>query len=199
MSVDYNKIPFIKARYFTEATPQSRVEQLIVIHTMEAPEKGETAENIAKYFNKMPDGRRASAHYCIDNNSIVQCVQCKDVAWAAPNANRNGIHLEHAGYAAQLGVQWNDEYSQEMLKLSAELCGFVLMPKFEIPDKWLTLEEIVESYKDKTIRGFCTHADITKAWKAVDKTYSGSHTDPGPYFPKNGYMEMVRKAFHSRR
>lgn len=66
---------------------------------MEAPEKGDTAENIANYFHTTV--KQASAHICVDNNSIVQCVLDNDIAWAAPGANSDGIHIEMAGYAKQ--------------------------------------------------------------------------------------------------
>src|SRR3954454_6387676 len=79
---------------------------LVVIHSMEAPEKGETAEDVGHFFEK--PSTRASAHYCVDNNSIVQCVQERDVAWAAPGANHDGVQIEHAGYARQTLREWED-------------------------------------------------------------------------------------------
>jgi len=61
---------FIKAKNYTEGRDSSI--DLLVIHTMEAPEKGETAENIASWFAGA-NAPQASAHYCIDANSVVQC------------------------------------------------------------------------------------------------------------------------------
>ena len=63
--------PLIKARWYKDIRNQKREVRLIVIHTMEAPEKGETAENVARYFEN-PRGRngepkKVSAHLCIDN------------------------------------------------------------------------------------------------------------------------------------
>jgi len=185
--MDFNNIPFTQARWFTDLTNlPDRNPQVIVIHDMEAPDKGNTAENIANYFKQ--GARKASAHYCIDNNSIVQCVQCRDVAYGAPGMNRHGIHLEHAGYANQTLSIWKDPYNVAMFDLSAQLCGRVLMPKYGIPAVWLTDEEIRAVPNDKTIKGFCTHRDITRALATA-----GGHTDPGPYFPRDIYEMCVIK------
>lgn len=187
-----SNIPFIQARHFTQSN--SKINQLIVLHCMEAPEKGSTAENVARYFSHMNDGRVASAHFCIDNNSIVQCVQCKDVAYGAKGGNKNGIHLEFAGYAKQTREEWLDDYGQMMLLRAAILCRQVLMPKFGIPAKWVTPAKIRKAREDTTIRGFCTHADITEAFGIV-----GGHTDPGDGFPRGKFMELLSyQDFHVR-
>ena len=55
---------------------------VLVIHTMESPEKPDTAESVANWFSGST-APQASAHYCIDGNSIVQCVHDDDVAWHA--------------------------------------------------------------------------------------------------------------------
>lgn len=182
-----DKIVFIQAQHFTALAPGRHV-QLIVLHSMEAPEKGTTAEAVARYFAAGSGGRPASAHYCIDNDSIVQCVQTKDVAFAAPNANRNGIHLEHAGYARQTRDEWLDAFGVAMLKNSAWLCGQILIPKFGIPVKFLGAADLKRGRVDTRIKGFTTHAAITQAFNP------GGHTDPGPGFPMTEYLGFVRQA-----
>jgi hypothetical protein len=182
-----DNIRFVQAKHFTELSPGRHI-QLIVIHSMEAPEKGSTAEAVAQYFADGAGGRPASAHYCIDNNSIVQCVQTRDIAFAAPNANRNGIHLEHAGYARQTKAQWLDEFSLAMLKNSAWLCGRVLTPKYRIPVQFLNARDLKRARVDTDIKGFTTHAEVTKAFN------SGGHTDPGKGFPVREYLTMVMQA-----
>ncbi|HSV33746.1 MAG TPA: hypothetical protein VLH87_06445 [Pyrinomonadaceae bacterium] len=74
MSVEFetDKWPFVPAKSSRAVPGGKRLVRLIVIHSMEAPEKGDTAEEIAKFFQNPP--KPASAHLCIDNNSIVQCV-----------------------------------------------------------------------------------------------------------------------------
>lgn len=182
-----NKIPFIQAKWYTPVPISSpRKPSVIVLHSMEAPEKGTTAEAVARYFASGCDGRKASAHYCIDNDSVVQCVQCNDVAYGAPNMNRYGIHLEHAGYARQTRAEWLDAFGFAMLRRSAELCATVLCPKFGIKIQRLTDDQLKQASQGYNVSGFCTHADVTRALGG------GTHTDPGPGFPFDYYLHLVR-------
>lgn len=186
-SIVNKKIPFISAHYSCyKQVPVGRSIQIIVIHSMEAAEKGSTAENVANYFKNGSGGRKASAHYNIDNDSIVQSVQTRDIAYGAKGVNSIGIHLEHAGYARQTRVEWLDPYSKSMLKNSACLCAKILMPKYNIPAKWLTAEDLKRARYDKTIKGFTSHAEASKAFNP------GGHTDPGKGFPIDIYMQMIK-------
>jgi hypothetical protein len=45
--------PVIKAKWFTDLT-EKRTVRVIVIHTMEAPKRADTAENVARYFKNLP-------------------------------------------------------------------------------------------------------------------------------------------------
>jgi len=151
---------------------------LIVIHTMEMDEKGETAENCAQWFRN--PGAKVSAHYCVDADSIIQCVRDQDVAWAAPGANSDGIQIEHAGRAKQTGRDWSDAYSTAMLERSARLVA-ELCTKYKIPVTWLYAADLVAGK-----RGITTHDAVSKAFKR------GSHWDPGTGFPVERYLALVR-------
>jgi len=172
---------FIQARNYNKAS-RSDV-RLVVVHTMENPEKPGTARQVAKWFASQ-SAPQASAHYCIDNLEVVQCVKDEDVAWAAPGANRDGIHIEHAGRAAQDEAGWHDEYSQAMLRLSTELAA-ELCTRYEIPAVKLTVEEV----RAGKLKGFCGHNDVSLAFK------KSTHTDPGKSFPWDEYLAMVREHF----
>lgn len=190
MALDLNNIPFKQAMFYTEVSNPPRPIQLIVLHSMEAPEKGETAESVADYFARgCPDEkgkkRPASAHYCVDSNSIIQCVQCKDVAYGAPNSNRNGIHIEMAGYARQTEAQWLDEYGKLMLANVAALCAEILMPKFSIPLTFRWAAQL-KALKTTPSRGFTTHAEVSKAFSP------GGHTDPGANFPTDYLFNLIK-------
>lgn len=183
--MDFSRIPFKQAKHYTPVSLNApRSIRFIVIHSMESQEKGETAENVAHYFQTL--NRPASAHYCIDSNSIVQCVQCKDVAYGAKSLNRNGIHLELAGRAKQSEAEWLDAYSKSMLDLAAELCAKVLCPKFKVPVVWVPASGLIQP----TTRGFTSHAEGSKAFNP------GGHWDPGPHFPKNYFLERVAHFSH---
>lgn len=151
---------------------------LIVIHTMEMAEKGDTAESCANYFKKKSSG--VSAHFCVDNNSIVQCVREKDVAWAAPGANSDGLQIEHAGRAAQKAVDWSDTYSKSMLKLSAELAAG-LCEDWKIPARFILAPGLAAG-----LRGVTTHAEVSKAFGL------SAHWDPGVNFPIESYIHQIK-------
>jgi N-acetyl-anhydromuramyl-L-alanine amidase AmpD len=173
------EIPLIRAKNAGPPRPGQRID-LIVIHTMEAPEKPGTARAVAHWFAG-PDAPEASAHYCIDADETIQCVPEDVVAWAAPGANRRGIHLEHAGYASQTPAAWDDDYSRRVLARSAELAADIAA-RHQIPIVWLTLDQLAAG-----ARGFCGHMDITSALNG-----GKGHTDPGAAFPVERYLELVR-------
>lgn len=170
---------FIPARNFTPTN--GREIDLIVIHDMESPEAADTAENVAHWAHgiKAP---KASWHYGIDSDTIVQSVHDKDVAWHAPGANHNGIGLEHAGRAAQSKGEWGDAYSVAMLQLSAQLTA-QLCRAYKIPAIYRPASELLRGQ-----RGITTHAQVTLAFKR------GNHTDPGANFPMVEYIRQVRQA-----
>lgn len=182
-AIDWNKIPFIAAKHFKEES--NRKPQVIVIHCMEFPEKPTAAEQVAKYFSTT--NNEVSVHYCVDNDSVVQCVQCKDTAYGAKGFNAVAIHVELAGYAAQDNIQWMDFYSVKMQEIAACLCGWVLIPKFGISTNWLSDDQIRAIAKgNKTITGITTHGDISRALKI-----KGGHTDPGPSFTRAFFHDKV--------
>jgi len=171
-------IPFVQARNYTRG--RSVPIDLLVIHTMESPEKPDTAESVAQWFAG-PTAPQASAHYCIDSNSIVQCVRDEDVAWHAPGANHNGLGFEHAGRAAQSPADWSDAYSTKMLELSAQLVA-EKCKRYGIPAVWLHPADLRAGK-----RGITGHVDVSNAFKLSD------HQDPGPNFPVERYLTLVKQ------
>ena len=169
--------PFVESPNVTK-TSGRRID-LIVIHTMETDEKGDTAENCAQWFRN--PAANVSAHYCVDANSIVQCVRDQDIAWHAPGANHDGIGVEHAGRAKQTGRDWSDPYSVAMLELSAGLVA-ELCRTYAIPVAWLYAADLKAGK-----RGITTHDAVSKAFKR------GSHWDPGTGFPIERYLSLVRQ------
>lgn len=172
------EIQLIRARNCGPGRPWQRIDWL-VIHTMEAPEKPGTARGVAHWFAG-PNAPKASAHFCIDAGEIVQSVPEDVVAWAAPGANRRGIHLEHAGYASQAADGWDDAYSRAVLERSAELARDICR-RYEIPIVKLSVDDLRAGQ-----RGLCGHIDITNAFNN-----GKGHTDPGAAFPWDRYLELV--------
>lgn len=171
---------FVQARNFT--TSQRANVRLIVVHTMEAPKSLGRAKQVASWFAS-ENAPQASAHYCVDNREVWQCVREKDIAWHAPNVNSDSIGIEHAGYAAQNEAEWLDEYNENMLRKSARLVAS-LCSRYSINPLWLSERDLLRGSS-----GICGHYDVTLAYN-----HGQGHTDPGPSFPKQKYAALVRSA-----
>lgn len=174
-------IKFVQAKNYTWANRKPGDVKWIVIHSMESSEKPTVAEAVASWFAG-PDAPRASAHYNIDNDSIVQSVKCEHVAWHAPGANKFGIGLEHAGRARQTEQDWFDDYSLPMLRLSARLCAS-LCRQWGIPPVFVGRDGLKAGAP-----GITTHHEVSQAFKKSD------HWDPGAGFPMAWYLDRVQEA-----
>ena len=166
---------FVKARWF-HAGDNGTVNR-IVLHDMEMPEKPDTAEACANYF--AGTDKKASAHYCVDNNSAVQCVKESDIAFHAP-PNTGSIGIEHAGYARQSTGEWLDEFGLAMLRdVSAPLVRDIAQ-RHNVPLRWLSVADLQAGK-----RGITSHNNVSKAFG------KSTHTDPGPNFPVPEFMAWV--------
>lgn len=170
--------PFVQAKHYGRG--RTAPIDTIVIHSMEAAEKPDTAERTAQWFAGR-DAPIASAHYCVDADSVVQCVLESDTAFHAPGVNQRAIGIEHAGYARQTAEDWADAYSNTMLRRSAELVAS-LCRRYEIPIRLLDPQALRVSEA-----GITTHHAVSLAFR------KSSHTDPGPGFPLTEYIAMVRE------
>jgi N-acetyl-anhydromuramyl-L-alanine amidase AmpD len=179
LEFETDNFPFVQAKVFKEVSGKRKV-RLIVIHSMEAPEKGDTAESVARFFQNPPNP--ASAHLCIDNNSIVQCVLDNNIAAAAPGANQDGIHLELAGFARQTEAEWLDAFGVLLLNNAAEAAGQYCL-KYDIPVKRLTNDEL----KDGQTKGIVSHSQVSEVFK------KSTHTDPGSGFPWQFFLQRVEQ------
>lgn len=148
---------------------------IIGIHTMEAPEAGTTAENVAAYFKTV----QASAHWCVDDDSRVRVVMDEDAAWTMPPLNNVSLNVEMAGYASQTPGQWADPYSERTLD-NVALCVAEWCHKYGIPIRHLTYDQIRAGNK-----GIAGHVDVNHVFHASD------HTDPGPNFPWTEFLSKV--------
>jgi len=165
-------IPFVQARNYTPTN--GRQIDLVVIHDMQMAESGSSAEICANYFAG-PNAPQASAHYCVDADSEVQCVLEKDVAWHAPGANHQGIGIEQPGWANFQTNEWLDTYGHAMLQRVATLTR-TLCNRYGIPITFLRAADLAAGK-----RGITTHFECSQA-------FGGDHWDPGPGYPMMPYF-----------
>lgn len=176
----FSRLPYLEAAHWSRAVGSVPKDQL-VLHVMQIAEKGDTAEQCARYFHdQAPDAKvRTSAHATVDDDSIVQCVPWDRIAWHAPGANKRGIGIELAGFDRQTAAQWGDPYSIRMLDraawLVAELCR-----RNPIPIAELTVTGLITGKG-----GITTHCRVSEAFRQSD------HTDPGPHFPLSTFIDLV--------
>lgn len=154
------------------------VPHIIGIHTMEAPESGNTAEDVARYFKN--SSVQASSHWCVDDDSRVRCVNDADAAWTMPPLNDESLNIEIAGYAKQTGAQWADSFSEEALDIAA-MCAAEWCHKYGIPIRHNNAAQIAGK-----VAGFVGHIDVNRVFHASD------HTDPGPNFPWSTFLNKVK-------
>lgn len=170
--------PFLQAANWRWANRSEL--RVIVVHTMEAPEKPTTAEAVASWFAGYAGAPpRASAHICVDNDSIVRCVRPEHVAWGAPGANYDGFQVELAGRASQTAGDWGDGYSTAMLELAAGYLARVAR-RWGVPIRKLDVAGV-----KRGDRGFCGHVEVSEAFRR------STHTDPGRGFPWGWFVELV--------
>ena len=103
--------PFVESPNVTPAT--ARRIDVVVMHTMEIAERKDAAEICARWFATPVS--KVSAHYCVDADTVVQCVREKDIAWHARGGNTASVGVELAGFARQTRKDWADAYSTAVL------------------------------------------------------------------------------------
>jgi N-acetyl-anhydromuramyl-L-alanine amidase AmpD len=168
--------PFVESPNFTRAA--GRAIDVVVMHTMEIAERPDAAEICARWFRTPVS--QVSAHYCVDADSIVQCVWEKDVAWHARGGNANSIGVELGGFAGQTTTDWEDTYSATVLERAATLVADVCRRR-RIPVRWLDADDLRAGRP-----GLTGHSAVSRAFRKSD------HWDPGDGFPVEAFVDRVR-------
>lgn len=170
----------IQARWYTRVN-KKRVINKIVCHSMQALNKPDTAEGVGRYFAALPASRKASAHVGADQNSLCRYVDDNDIAYAAPGANHDGVHIELSGYAEYDRARWLQPEMMAMLQISVPQIR-EWSQKYDIPMRFLTAEEM---RRNPNAKGITTHHEISKAFG------KSTHWDPGPGFPIGALMTVT--------
>ena len=185
-------ISFVEAEAFRYAN-RTAVDW-VVVHTSEAREGSTTAEALQSYAANM-QGRRASWHYAIDDDSIAQSVLEKHVGFACPGLNRRGVQIELAGFARQSAADWRDPFSTRMRELLAELAAGICS-RWSIPVQHIDAKELDEAHAaieagervPEHCRGITTHSAGTRSAISRGRT---THTDPGEHFPMAELIDKI--------
>jgi N-acetyl-anhydromuramyl-L-alanine amidase AmpD len=175
--------PFVESP--NKTTASRRTIDVVVMHTMEIAERRDAAEICARWFRT--PASKVSAHYCVDANSVIQCVREKDIAWHARGGNTRSIGVELAGFARQTRRDWEDDYSRAVLARAATLVADICRRK-RVPVRWLLADDLVAGR-----RGITGHVEVSNAFRRSD------HWDPGPGFPIESFLDRVRKAQQAAR
>jgi hypothetical protein len=143
-------------------------------------EESASALSAASWFaNPKSEG---SAHLCVDDLVCYRTLADEDIAWAMDSAfaNRHSFSIEQAGYAKWSLVIWKSHLKtlQRAAYKTAYHCH-----KFDIPPVFRTAADLKAGLK-----GVSTHAESTKA-------FGGTHTDPGPLWPRALFMALVRRYY----
>jgi N-acetyl-anhydromuramyl-L-alanine amidase AmpD len=157
----------------------------IIMHTVEGSEVSTAAEGVANYFKS--NSRKVSAHYVVDNNSIVSCVPEERVANHAAGDNYESIGIELAGRAGQTAAQWADAFSRAELVLAAKLVADICKRR-NIPVRELTDAQLKARW-----RGLASH-------DAVSRVFGDNiRDDPGSNFPWTKFLGDVRALIDNRK
>ena len=139
--------------------PQIKIGQIknIVVHWV--GNAGSTAENNAKYFDSLKDGRGvyASAHYIIGNDGVViRCVSENEVAYHASSANNYSIGIEVC-HPDSTGKYTEAAY-KALIELLVDLCSrYKLEPTQAIIRHYDVTGKICPKY----------YVENEKAWKLL--------------------------------
>jgi N-acetyl-anhydromuramyl-L-alanine amidase AmpD len=177
-SPEYPDLPFVVPAHWAYGRDGYSV-QFIVVHYTAGSERSTSAEDGAAYDQRRADS--VSTHYFVDSDSVVQCVQTRDRAYAALyNGNRKGIQYELCG-TQQTRAQWLDPASNATLwnaaKQMARDCR-----KYGIPVVHLTPAQARAGAK-----GIAGHDTCTLAWPEDN----GDHMDPGSEFPWDILLQRI--------
>lgn len=142
----------------------------IIIHCTQS----DTAKETALYFANPKS--KGSAHVIVDDNESYRCLRDNIIPWAAPGANQRGWHIEFTGYANWSRERWMNH--NLMLRRGAYQCA-LRAHRYNIPLRWRNRFGLRLGRP-----GFSDHNTCSKA-------FGGDHTDPGPGFPIDYFLQLV--------
>ncbi|MFF0823071.1 N-acetylmuramoyl-L-alanine amidase [Micromonospora haikouensis] len=152
----------------------------VAIHNTsnDAPARGE-----ASYATRRTDG--ISSHFYVDNAEVIQSLDTDARAGHAGsrNGNENAVAVEITGVNGWTRQQWLDRVAWDKLATAlAQVCRhYGIEPR---------RASVAEMQANPKIRAFYGHDDMRRAWGGT------THTDPGPSFPWDHLLALVKQALN---
>lgn len=148
---------------------------LQVVHVNVGPERAGGAQSLIDNVLARQD---AGYHKVIDDRVCVRVANDNELVYGARGCSVNDYALHYCliGYADQTAAEWADAYSRgELTILAKELAADAVKRGIPI------------HHQSAVLKGQVGHHDVTLACDV-----SGGHTDPGPHFPWDKLMGLVR-------
>lgn len=152
----------------------------LVIHTQQG---NGTARSLAGYCSRASS--QVAYHDAVDELEMIQMVRYADAPWSAGNANAVAEHMCFGGsFAEWTRAQWldpdkdGDGRNQDAMLWRGAAWAAWRAQVNDIPIVW------VSDGTPPRSRGITGHGNLG-AW-------GGGHTDPGPSFPKDIFIERVQ-------
>lgn len=168
----YSDIPFIGPANVTSATA---AKYGITFHNT-SNSRLASASDEASYAKRRTD---AGAHYYVDKTQVIQALNTDLGAGHAGSSwpNRHCIAYEITGWNSFSHDRWLSDVAWNLLARQVKRdCE-----RWDIPMRWLTVDQLKRGE-----RGFSTHDDCRRAFGGT------SHTDPGPNFPKDHLIALLK-------
>ncbi|MBN9607867.1 MAG: hypothetical protein BGO26_06755 [Actinobacteria bacterium 69-20] len=170
----------IRATHFGPAFAPGQPRQ-IVVHSVESEIVSGLARSLANGWFRNP-ANKTSAHTISDPHETIDMVQDTQRAWHCGNGNNTSLGNEHVGRARFTRVQWTTPAGLAMLRNGAQRTARQCIDH-KIRPRWLSLAQLARNED-----GLCTHNDMRLVRGGT------THTDPGPGFPYDLYLQMVKEA-----
>jgi N-acetyl-anhydromuramyl-L-alanine amidase AmpD len=155
--------------------------QAIALHSTESWDKKgwDDLHGVRSWFSNSQ--AQASSHLGIDGEGHVEkWVRDANKAWTILQLNPVTLNIEFVGRAAQPKSEWE----KRQIDAGAQWAAYWGI-RHDIPTRRGEVKNI-NGFPVITRKGIITHHDLTKAG-------FGSHTDPGPNFPINRFIELARE------
>lgn len=157
--------------------------RLYVVHLNIGPETPKlSAENVARYCARPLPPDYPAYHVIHDDDSDVLTAHDDERVNGAGGVAEVAYHACIVGRADQTAAQWADNFSTKAIAHAAAWA------RIKCPELGIPLRKINAAQVAADESGICGHWDVTQAYPANN----AGHYDPGPHFPWDHFMELVR-------